>query len=135
MDADEARIRAAIEEHWHASERGDTEAEHSIYATDALLDYPQSGERFRGRETISAQRGGHPADRHFTILRISGSGDLWVSECIITYDGAPTHSVSIMEFDHGQVAHETQYFADPFGAPEWRAALAEPMPGGAIARA
>jgi hypothetical protein len=124
MDA----IRSAIEEHWRASESGDSVTEHAVYADDAILDYPQSGERFRGRETIAAQRGGHPADRHFTVQRITGSGDLWVSECIITYDGVPTHSVSIMEFEDGRVAHETQYFADPFAAPESRAHLAERMP-------
>jgi len=134
MDPD-ARIRAAIEEHWRASERGDTEAEHALYAGDAILDYPQSGERFRGRDAISAQRGGHPASRHFTILRITGTGSLWVSECVITYDGAPTYSVSIMEFAYYHVVHKSQYFADPFGAPPWRAALAEPMPGRSIASA
>jgi hypothetical protein len=129
------QIRAAIEEHWRASESGDNKAEHAMYAADAILDYPQSGERFRSRPTISAQRGGHPATRHFTVERITGSGNLWVSECIITYDGVPTYSVSIMEFADGQVIHETQYFADPFGAPASRAALAEPMPGRTIARA
>jgi SnoaL-like domain len=127
--------RAALEEHWLASERGDSEAEHAIYAVDAILDYPESGERFRGRTTIAAQRGAHPADRHFTVLRIVGSGNLWVSECTITYDGEPTYSVSIMEFAHEKVVHETQYFADPFRAPAWRAALAEPMPGRHIDRA
>jgi hypothetical protein len=127
MDSDR-RIRAAIEEHWQASERGDNETEHAIYADDAILDYPQSGERFRGRATIAAQRGGHPAERHFTVLRIAGGPALWVSECIITYDGAPTYSVSMMEFAGGQVVHETQYFADPFDAPASRAALAEHMP-------
>ena len=131
MDAD-ARIRAAIEEHWRASEAGDTEAEHAIYAADAVLDYPQSGERFRGRATIAAQRGGHPADRHFTVRRITGHARLWVSECVITYDGVPTYSVSVMEFTGEQVAHETQYFAEPFAAPARRAALAEPMPGRTI---
>jgi hypothetical protein len=129
------RTRAAIEEHWQASERGDNETEHAVYAADAILDYPQSGERFRGRATISAQRGGHPASRHFTVIRISGGGNLWVSECIITYDGVPTYSVSIMEFAEEHVVHETQYFADPFGAPGWRADLAEPMPGRTITRA
>ena len=109
--------RAAVEEHWRASESGDSEAEHAVYAADAILDYPQSGERFQGRATIAAQRGGHPAERHFTVQRISGSGNLWVSECVITYDGVPTYSVSVMEFDGGSVVHETQYFADPFGAP------------------
>jgi hypothetical protein len=121
--------RQAIEQHWSASESGDSGVEHAIYAQDAILDYPQSGERFVGRATIAAQRGGHPAERHFTLLRISGGADLWVSECIITYDGAPTYSVSIMEFVAGRVTHETQYFADPFAAPASRLALAEPMPG------
>ena len=128
-------IKTAIEGHWRASEEGDTEAEHAIYAVDAILDYPQSGERFRGRTTIAAQRGGHPAERHFTVLRISGDGNLWVSECIITYNDVPTYSVSIMEFASELVVHETQFFADTFSAPAWRAALAEPMPGGQIERA
>jgi hypothetical protein len=124
----DSETRARIEEHWKASELGDIDTEHAIYAADAILDYPQSGERFRGRSKIQAQRGGHPAERHFTIGRISGIGDLWVSECVITYDGATTHSVSIMEFIDGFVTHETQYFADPFQAAPSRAALAEPIP-------
>jgi hypothetical protein len=45
----DSRRRAAVEEHWRASERGDTEVEHAIYRADAIVDYPQSGERFRGR--------------------------------------------------------------------------------------
>jgi hypothetical protein len=120
--------RARIQQHWDASERGDLHTEHAIYAADAILDYPQSSERFRGRAKIQAQRGGHPAERHFTVRRIQGAGDLWVSECVITYDGSPTYSVSIMELANGLVTHETQYFADPFSAAPSRAALAEPIP-------
>ena len=131
----DSQKRASLEQHWEASERGDSEVEHAIYSPEAILDYPQSGERYRGRAKISAQRGAHPANRHFSVLRIVGSGDLWVSECLITYDGVPSYSVSIMEFADGNVVHETQYFADAFGAPEWRMALAEPMPGRDIARA
>jgi hypothetical protein len=123
----EADARARIQQHWDASERGDVEAEHAIYADDAIRDYPQSGERFSGRSTIQAQRGGHAAERHFTIRRILGAGDLWVSECVITYDGVPTYSVSIMEIADGLVTHETQYFGDPFPASPGRAALAEPI--------
>jgi hypothetical protein len=76
-----ASTRARIAEHWTASERGDSDTEHAIYAED-----------------------------------------------VITYDGAPTYSVSVMEFTDGQVSHETQYFADPFQAPSSRAALAERIP-------
>ena len=126
----DAEVRARIQQHWDASERGDVDVEHEIYAADAILDYPQSGERFRGRAKIQAQRGGHPAERHFTVRRIVGARDLWVSECVITYDGAPTYSVSIMEFGDGLVTHESQYFADPFTAPASRAALAEPISAG-----
>ncbi len=124
----DAEIRALIRQHWEASERGDIEAEHAIYADDAILDYPQSGERFRGRSRIQAQRGGHPADRHFAVRRIQGAGGLWVSECVITYDGAPTYSISVMEIADGLVTHETQYFADRFDASPARAELAEPIP-------
>jgi hypothetical protein len=133
MDRD-AQTRARLEQHWEASDRGDIETEHAIYAPDGILDYPQSGERFRGRSKIQAQRGGHPAERRFTVLQIRGGGDLWVSECVITYDGAPTYTVSVMEFSDGFVAHETQFFADPFPAPSSRAALAEPIPGRPPAR-
>ena len=62
MDRD-ARTRARLEQHWSASERGDIDTEHAIYADDAILDYPQSRERFRGRSRIRAQRGGHAAER------------------------------------------------------------------------
>jgi hypothetical protein len=120
--------RTAVEEHWAASERGDSRTEHAIYAEDALLEYQQSGERFRGRANIAAQRDGHPADRHFTVLRITGSDDLWVSEVVISYDGVPTFSVSIMEFEGDEVVRESQYFADPFDAPASRAALTEQAP-------
>ena len=125
----DARTRARLEQHWKASEGGDLVTEHAIYAADAILDYPQSGERFRGRSKIQAQRGGHPAERHFTVLRIRGRGNLWVSECVITYDGMPSYSVSVMELTGDLVTHETQYFADPFPAPASRAALAEPISG------
>ena len=124
----DAQTRARILQHWTASESGDSDTEHAIYATDGILDYPQSGERFRGRAKIQAQRTEHPAVRHFTVLWIRGGGDLWVSEVVISYDGVPTYSVSIMEFTDHLVTHETQYFADPFPAAAWRAALAEPIP-------
>jgi SnoaL-like domain len=125
LDAD---TRARLLQHWEASERGDADAEHAIYAADAILDYPQSGERFRGRSIIQEQRAGHPAERHFTVRRILGGGDLWVSECVITYDGVPTYSLSVMVITDGLVTHETQYFADPFPASAARAALAEQIP-------
>ncbi len=92
-----------------------------------MLDYPQSGERTRGRRNIQNQRASQPSNKRFTIRRIIGSGDLWVTELILTYDGKPTYTVSIMEFRDNKVARETQYFADPFPAPAFRAQWVERM--------
>jgi ketosteroid isomerase-like protein len=119
--ARDQRIRAALDRHWAASEAGDFEAEHGIYHEDALLEYPQSGERFRGRSNIQNQRAGQPSKKRFTIRRILGGGDLWITEYILTYDGKPSYTVSIMEFRDDKVARETQYFSDPFTAPAFRA--------------
>src|ERR1700755_2492359 len=118
-------IRAALEQHWAASDANDFETEHRIYHEDAVLEYPQSGERTRGRRNIQGQRASQPNKKRFSIRRIIGSGDLWVTEFILTYDGKPSYTVSIMEFRGDKVARETQYFADPFEASSARAQYVE----------
>jgi hypothetical protein len=122
-------IRAALDRHWAASDANDFETEHLIYHQDAMLDYPQSGERTRGRSNIQNQRASQPNKKRFTVRRIMGGGNLWVTELILTYDGKPSYTVSIMEFRGDQVARETQYFADPFMAPASRAQWVERMDG------
>jgi hypothetical protein len=89
----------AIDRHWAASAAGDQVAEHEIYYDDAVCEYPSG----------------------FEVRRIVGEGNLWVTEYLITYEGKRAYTVSIMECRDGKVSHETQYFADPFDAPAWRA--------------
>jgi len=120
-------IRAALDQHWAASDANDFETEHRIYLEEAVLEYPQSGERTRGRRNIQNQRASQPSKKRFTVRRIIGGGDLWVTEFILTYDDKPSYTVSIMEFTDNKVARETQYFADPFVAPAWRAQWVEQM--------
>ncbi len=121
-------IRAALDQHWAASDANDFETEHLIYRDDAVLEYPQSGELTRGRSNIQGQRASQPSNKRFTIRRIIGSGNLWVTEFILTYDAKPSYTVSIMEFNGVKVVRETQYFADPFPAPAFRAQWVERMP-------
>jgi len=125
MAMDDREIRAALERHWAASDANDFAAEHEIYREDAVLHYPQSGERIRGRARIEESRRVQPNRKRFAVQRIIGAGDLWVSEFILTYDGAPSYTVSIMEFEDGKVARETQYFGDPFAPGPSRAHLVE----------
>ena len=120
-------VRAALEQHWTASDAGDFEAEHGIYADHAVLDYPQSGERIRGRESILAARRAQPDRKRFAVRRITGTAGLWISELVLSYDGRPFHVVSIMEFESGQVVRETQYFGAPFEPGASRAQWVEQM--------
>jgi hypothetical protein len=125
MGADDVRL--ALRRHWAASDANDFTAEHEIYRADAVLEYPQSGERIRGRANIQASREAQPNAKRFAVRRMVGGGDLWVSELVLTYDGQPFYTVSIMEFEGGQVVRETQYFSDPFEPGPSRAQWVEPM--------
>ena len=120
-------IRAALDRHWAASDAHDFETEHDIYLEDAVLEYPQSGERIRSRRYIQLARANQPSKKRFAVRRIIGSGDFWITEYILTYDGKPSYTVSVMEFSGDKVARETQYFADPFEAGASRAQWVERM--------
>src|SRR5690349_24592166 len=96
--------RAALDQHWAASDANDFETEHLIYREDAVLEYPQSGERTRGRYNIQNQRARQPSKTRIAVRRLIGSGDLWVTEFILTYDGTPSYTVSIREVKGDKVA-------------------------------
>ncbi|MHC1561158.1 nuclear transport factor 2 family protein [Actinomycetospora sp. C-140] len=119
--SDDATRRAAIERYLHMSGK-DPDLAHEIFAEDAVLEFPQSGERFTGRRTFLAWRRRYPAEVTFDLRRIVGSGDVWVAEAVVRYDGGnPLHGVSILEFRDGLVVRETIYGGAPWDAPDWRA--------------
>jgi len=122
---DDRAMREALERHWRASDDSDFETEHDIYREDALLDYPQSGERIRGRRHIQESRSLQPNSKRFAVRRVLGGGDLWITEFVLTYDSTPSYVVSIMELRDGLVARETQYFADRFDPGPSRSHLVE----------
>jgi hypothetical protein len=120
-------VRAALRRHWDASDVNDFAAEHDIYRADAVLEYPQSGERIRGRDHIEASRAAQPNAKRFNVRRILGGDGLWVSELVMTYDEKPNYVVSVMEFDGREVVRETQYFSEPFEPGPSRAQWVEKM--------
>jgi hypothetical protein len=118
--------RVTLDQHWAASASGDLEAEYQIYDDNVLCEYPQSGEKIRGRRNLQALRGHHPGKPSgFSIRRIMGINDLWVTEYVINYVTTVVQTVSIMEFSNSKVIHEVQYFAGPFEAPAWRSQWVE----------
>ena len=137
---DQATARAMIRAHFDASGIGapgggpddDIARASEIYADDAVVEWPQSGERLRGKENIVGFRSSYPARQEFELHRITGRGDLWVNEYTIRYDGRPVMAVGIMEFRDEKVVRERIYFAEPFDAPEWRAQWVERAGSGMI---
>jgi ketosteroid isomerase-like protein len=126
-EIDDAKIHQLLDRHWAASDAGDFDTEHDIYRDDAVLEYPQSRERIRGRHNIQQSRALQPNAKRFEVRRMVGTASLWVSEFVLSYDGRPSYCVSVMEFVDGKVARETQYFSDPFAPGASRAHLVEPM--------
>ena len=116
---DEAAALAALK---HYLDTADQDVAHEIYHQDAVLEFPQSGERFDGVESFKAWRRIYPAKIDYELRRFRGGGDVWVAEIVLRYDGGPPYyGVSILEFRGDKVAHETIYGGEAWEAPEWRA--------------
>jgi ketosteroid isomerase-like protein len=119
---DQEGARAALQQYLDYSAAGDTDRAHEVYSDDAVLEFPQSGERFEGVANFREWRRGYPAKVDLEIRRVRGGGDVWTAEVAVRYDaGSWNYGVSILEFTDGKIAGETIYYAEPFEAPEWRA--------------
>src|SRR5918999_479547 len=134
---DEATTRAMIMDHFDASAiavagggpRDNIARASEIYADDAVLEWPQGGERIRGKANIIAFRSAYPARLEFQVHRTIGRQDLWVNEYTIRYDGKPVMAVGIMEFQDDKVVRERIYFGETWEPPAWRAKWVERMDG------
>jgi SnoaL-like domain len=116
---DAASVKAMLEQHFTS---GDPDASHAMYNDDAVLEFPQSGERFVGVENLREWRSSYPASVTVELREVRGSGDFWVAEISISYDENPPNlGVSILELRDGKIARESIYVTDPWEAPEWRA--------------
>lgn len=100
---------------------------------DMVQEWPQSGERIRGRDNVIAVNENYPAATgsapKLTLRRIVKPGEAWIAEATIDYgDGTPVSMVAILEIGaDGKITRETDYFANPFEAPEWRRQWTEQM--------
>ena len=104
-----------------------------LASEDLVQEWPQSGERIRGRANVMAvnehYEGATGASPKLTLRRLSKPGQTWVAEGTIDYgDGIPVSVVSILEAGpDGMIVRQTDYFANPFDAPEWRRQWVERM--------
>jgi hypothetical protein len=105
------------------------DAEDRIRHEDYTMEWPQSGERLRGRQKMrqfqEAHAGSRPPRRLRRVLVREG---LWVVEGVVDYGGGrEVDFVLILELRDGKVFRETRYYADPFEASDSRARWFERM--------
>jgi hypothetical protein len=132
MDDDQmvARIRELFE---FGDMQEYSKAMEEMASDDIVQEWPQSGERLRGKANIAKMNEGYSANTgtapKATLRRVVKPGEAWIIEGTIDYgDGTPVSSVSIIELGpDGKIARETDYFANPFEAPEWRKQFVEQM--------
>jgi hypothetical protein len=129
---EESAVRAALTHYLEHSAAGDEDGAHDIYHPDAVLEFPQSGERYEGVPNFLAWRREYPAKLEYELDRVRGAGDVWVGELRIRYDGgAWNYGVDILEFRGDKVARESIYVTEGWEAPDWRARWrAAPPPAG-----
>lgn len=102
--------------------RTDPERAHAMYHPDAVLEFPQSGERFEGVENMRGWRQDYPAEVAFDLRRVRGREDFWVVEVRASYDGGPwAYGIAVVEFRGELVARETIYYGEAWEPPGWRA--------------
>src|SRR5919106_6059821 len=95
---DEKELMLALKRHWDYS-GSDEDIAHEIYHDDAVLEFPQSGERFEGVANFKEWRRQYPADVVLEMRHLRGRGDVWVVEGAISYDGGPWKpTVEVLEF-------------------------------------
>jgi hypothetical protein len=118
---DESTLRAMLEQQFEYG-HSDPVRSHEMYHDDAVLEFPQSGERFVGVENFREWRSKYPASTTFEFREIRGRDDFWVVELSVRYDGGPENfGVSVHQFRDDKITRETIYIAEGWEAPEWRA--------------
>jgi len=119
---DDDTRRAQIERQMQLVAEHDAVGSHELYHDDAVLEFPQSGERFEGVDNFREWRAQYPGAVKFRIRRITGSGPVWVRELSVSYDDGPGMlGVGVLEFRDDRIARERIYVTEPWEAPEWRA--------------
>jgi SnoaL-like domain len=104
------------------TEGGDVVHAAEIYHDDAVVEFPQSGERFEGIRNFTEWRSQYPASVGFRLRRVTVREDLAVCEISASYDGgAEMLGVQLLDFADGKAIRERIYVTDPWEAPEWRA--------------
>ena len=119
--------RDAVERYFQAFERQDLDAMEKLLHEDYVEEFPQSGERIRGKHNWRSVIENYPGLPNMTDHSYVLSGDLGVLKMTLEYDGNRIYACEIIDFEDGKIKRARAYFAEPFDAPDWRSQWVERM--------
>jgi hypothetical protein len=114
---DQSVVLAQVRRLWEYA-GADVDRAHELYHDDAVLEFPQSGERFEGVSNFTEWRRQYPAGVRYRVRRITAREDLVVVELSVSYNGRPwQYGVQLLEFRDDKVARERIYVMEGWEAP------------------
>ena len=116
-----------VEQFWGKMQTNDFIAAGELLHDDFVLDWPQSGERIRGRESFVAVNQNYPAHGRwgFTVHRIIAEGDQAVSDVDVTDGVIRARVITFSTIREGKIWRQAEFWPDPFEPASWRAAWVE----------
>jgi ketosteroid isomerase-like protein len=119
--------KRVVEQFWKAMQSNDFSAVGELLHEEYLLEWPQSGERVRGRENFVAINENYPAHGRweFTVHRILAEGDEVVSDVDVTDGVIRGRVITFSRIQDGKILHQTEFWPDPFEAADWRSQWVE----------
>ncbi len=123
----EQENRITLERLVQAFQERDAGAIADLVHDDVIEEYPQSGERIKGKHNYLSVFENIPLMPNVLEYRLTLSGDVAIAERTVEYGGNRSYNTAITELEDGKVKRARQYFATPFEAPQWRAQWVERM--------
>jgi len=119
--------KQVLENFWAIMETNDFYAVAQLLHDDYLLEWPQSGERIRGRENFAALNTAYPAEGkwHFTINQIVSDGDVVVTDVSVTDSKLTGRAITFSSVRDGKIIKQVEFWPEPFEAQAWRAQWVE----------
>lgn len=111
-DMEYAISGSALDNYWNKVIADGFVSAVEIYAEDAVLELPQSGQSMVGREEIRKYRA-TKGEKIVRIERLRGRADLWITEYLRIQNRRTYNIISIMELRDGKVVRETEYYVEP----------------------
>ena len=119
--------RDAVERYLKVFERGNLEAAADFLHDDYVEEYPQSGERIRGKQNWLSIVKAYPSLPKMIDYSLEVGGELCVLEATLEYDSNRVYVCGIFEVRDGKIKRAREYFGEPFEALQWRAQWVERM--------